>query len=144
MGDSAMRVAFLLLVATALADAHAAEEVRALESLRVETGESSAELNSDELLIAADSALREHGEVMMQLGEASPVVGLTRRIKHLQADIKSIRSKKKGANSKNLDADLNRKNHELASLTIKQHAAAAAHAGKNAGPPPPKEQPLDP
>jgi len=93
--------------------------------------------DTDNLLAAAEGALREHDEVLMQLGGESPVVGLTRKIKSLQADIQKIRQKKKGANSKNLDADLHRKNHELASLTIKQHAAAAAHASKNAGPPPP-------
>jgi len=150
-----------------------------LESLPVEQEESpvwDAEQDSDDLLVAADSALRGHDDVLMQLGEVSPVVGLTRRIKHLQADIKNIRAKKKGlhktitsshhaatmntgakrdklmkehitagANSKNLDADLHTKNHELASLTIKQHAAAAAHASKNAAPPPvPAPAPLDP
>merc|ERR1712023_551769 len=150
MGRSAqtMRLAFLLLIATALAGAQAAEEVKALEMLPGGTEESSADTEqySDELLAAADSALREHDEVLMQLGEAPPVVGLTRRIKHLQADIQKIRSKKKGANSKNLDADLHRKNHELATLTIQQHAAAAAHASKNKSPPPvpAKDPPLDP
>jgi len=141
-------VVALLLVVTALASTQAAEEVNALESLPVEQEESpvwDAEHDSDDLLVAADSALREHGDVLMQLGGASPVVGLTRRIKHLQADIKNIRAKKKGANSKNLDADLHTKNHELASLTIKQHAAAAAHASKNAAPPPvPAPAQLDP
>merc|ERR1712178_58550 len=174
MGRSSMRAAALLLVVTALAYSQASEEVSALESFAAEQEDYLNE--SDDLMAAADGALREHEEVLMQLGEASPVVGLTRRIKHLQADIKKIRGKKKGlhktiksthhsaamasgakrdkfmkehitagASDKNLDADLNRKNHELASLTIKQHAAAAAHASKNSKPPPaPKEPALDP
>merc|ERR1712178_226646 len=143
MGRSSMRAAALLLVVTALAYSQASEEVSALESFAAEQEDYLNE--SDDLMAAADGALREHEEVLMQLGEASPVVGLTRRIKHLQADIKKIRGKKKGASDKNLAAALNRKTHELASLTIKQHAAAAAHASKNSKPPPaPKEPALDP
>merc|ERR1711934_843967 len=136
MGNPApMKLFVLALTVCVIVGAHASDEVEALEAM----GE-------------GDRAIAEHAEVLMQLGMSGPsshVVGLTRKIKALQTDIKGIRAKKaghvsksdkaktggkmkkhinNGAAAKDLDAQLHQKNHELASLTIKQHEAAAGGA----------------
>merc|ERR1719201_512123 len=130
-----MKLFVLALTVCVIVGAHASDEVEALEAM----GE-------------GDRAIAEHAEVLMQLGMSGPsshVVGLTRKITALQTDIKGIRAKKaghvsksdkaktggkmkkhinNGAAAKDLDAQLHQKNHELASLTIKQHEAAAGGA----------------
>merc|ERR1719451_141422 len=130
-----MKLFVLALTVCVIVGAHASDEVEALEAM----GE-------------GDRAIAEHAEVLMQLGMSGPschVVGLTRKIKALQTDIKGIRAKKAGhvsksdkaktggkmkkhinhgAAAKDLDAQLHQKNHELATLTIKQHEAAAGGA----------------
>merc|ERR1712072_1608299 len=97
----------------------------------------------EHLMAQADEILREHSELeMLGLKEGSPgVLHLTKKIKSLQTDIKSIRAKKakhngKAAGAKDLDAQLRKKNHQLASLTIQQHDAA-----KGAGPAPAEPAP---
>merc|ERR1712072_1232976 len=101
----------------------------------------------EHLMAQADEILREHSELeMLGLKEGSPgVLHLTKKIKSLQTDIKSIRAKKakhngKAAGAKDLDAQLRKKNHQLASLTIQQHDAAK---GAGPAPAPPADPPVD-
>merc|ERR1712072_1510451 len=128
----------------------------------------------EHLMAQADEILREHSELeMLGLKEGSPgVLHLTKKIKSLQTDIKSIRAKKakhngkaagaksaaraagkggkrdnhmrshieNGAAAKDLDAQLRKKNHQLASLTIQQHDAAK---GAGPAPAPPADPPVD-
>merc|ERR1711907_714131 len=130
----------VLLGALCLTAHGATEEVETLESSLRGLETSQDDEVTESLMRRAELALQEHGDVLMQLGERAPpggVLHLTKKIKTLQTDIKSIRAKKaahsgKSANAKDLEKKLHQKNHELASLTIKQHEAAA-NANADAG-----------
>jgi len=155
--------ALVLLAAMCLTAHCATEEVEILEPH-----------TEEHLMAQADEILREHSELeMLGLKEGSPgVLHLTKKIKSLQTDIKSIRAKKakhngkaagaksaaraagkggkrdnhmrshieNGAAAKDLDAQLRKKNHQLASLTIQQHDAAK---GAGPAPAPPADPPVD-
>jgi len=117
----------------------------------------------DESVEAANVALREYSDALVQVGEESPkVLALTKQIKAQTEEINAIKKKKSGlastfkqthetasfsvggkhdnamkshiaagAEDKNLDAVLAKKHHELAQMTLDQHAAAKQAAMGN-------------
>merc|ERR1711988_1453667 len=145
------RVSVVALVALLCAGAHAFEEVADTPASLLEAG------LDDESVDAAERALNEYSDVLMQTGEDSPqaVLDLTKKIKAQTEEIHAIKKKKAGlasdfkkshekatfsvgdkhnsamkkhiaagAEDKNLDAVLAKKHHELAQMTLDQHAAA--------------------
>merc|ERR1711988_75561 len=145
------RVSVVALVALLCAGAHAFEEVADTPASLLEAG------LDDESVDAAERALNEYSDVLMQTGEDSPqaVLDLTKKIKAQTEEIHAIKKKKTGlaktfkashekatfsvggkhtdamkkhiaagAEDKNLDAVLAKKHHELAQMTLDQHAAA--------------------
>merc|ERR1712070_276427 len=114
------RVSVVALVALLCAGAHAFEEVADTPASLLEAG------LDDESVDAAERALNEYSDVLMQTGEDSPqaVLDLTKKIKAQTEEIHAIKKKKAGAEDKNLDAVLAKKHHELAQLTLDQHSAA--------------------
>merc|ERR1712178_9559 len=143
MGDQAMaRWQVVALVAVLCASAHSFEEVSDIPASLHEAG-----MDDDETVAAANMALREYSDALVQVGEESPkVLALTKQIKAQTEEINAIKKKKAvggkhdnamknhiaaGAEDKNLDAVLAKKHHELAQMTLDQHAAAKQAAMGN-------------
>merc|ERR1711939_924732 len=107
MGDFAMArlvlCSVVLLGALCLTAHGTAEEVETLESSQRGLENSQDDEMTESLMQRAELALKEQGDVLMQLGERVPPAGvlhLTKKIKTLQTDIKSIRAKKAGHSGK--------------------------------------------
>merc|ERR1719253_169769 len=119
-----MRVSVVAVVALLLAGAHTFEEVSDTPASLLEAG------LDDESVVAADRALNDYSEVLMQTGEDSPaaVMDLTKKIKAQTEEIHAIKKKKSGL------AKAFKSSHESATFSVgskhtdamKKHIAAGA------------------